>query len=159
MIVISDTTCITNLMHIERLDILKNVFHSIIVPKKVYDELCTIPKQKLILEVENWIICQTIQNITIYEQVITDLDEGEAEAITLAHNLSADYLIIDERKGRQIAENLGIKIIGLLGILVLAKQKNIISLLKPLILDLVNVGFHLNEKLLNRVLQSVGETW
>ena len=158
MTVVSDTTCITNLMHIERLDILKSVFEQIIVPKQVYDELCVLPKQKTILETEKWIICQEIQDRTLYEQVINDLDRGEAEAIALAHSLSADYLIIDERKGREIAESLGIKIIGLLGILVLAKQQNVISELKPLALDLISVGFHINPKLLARVLQSVQET-
>lgn len=158
MTIVSDTTCITNLMHIERLDILKNIFQQIIVPKHVYDELCALPKQRLILETEKWIVCQDIQGTELYEQIIEDLDRGEAEAIALAHSLSADYLIIDERKGRQIAESLGIKIIGLLGILVWAKQQNIIHHVKPLALDLISAGFHISEKLLVRVLQSVQET-
>jgi predicted nucleic acid-binding protein len=145
-------------MHIERLDILKNIFHHIIVPKQVYDELCAIPKQKIVLETQSWIACQEVQNHTFYNQVVEDLDFGEAEAITLAHELSADYLIIDERKGRQVAENLGIKVIGLLGVLVLAKHQNIITAVKPIALDLLRVGFYINQKLLLRVLQSVDET-
>ncbi len=158
MIVVSDTTCITNLMHIERLDVLKGIFQEIIIPQRVYDELCAIPKQRILLQTQTWIVSQNIQNNTLYEQLTEDLDLGEAEAITLAYELSSDYLIIDERKGRQVAENLGIKVIGLLGVLVLAKHQNIITAVKPIALDLIRVGFYINQKLLLRVLQSVEET-
>lgn len=66
-------------------------------------------------------------------QLEKELDKGEAESIALAYSIKADYLLIDEIKGRTIAEKLGLKIVGLIGVLIEAKNKNIISTVKPLL--------------------------
>ena len=69
-------------------------------------------------------------------QLLTQLDPGEAEAIALATERSPDYLLIDEAKGRQIARGAGLPVIGILGVLLLAKERSLIPAIQPLMDDL-----------------------
>ncbi|HRH35743.1 MAG TPA: DUF3368 domain-containing protein [Catalimonadaceae bacterium] len=79
---------------------------------------------------------------------------GETEAIVLAQQVKADYLIMDEKKGRLEAAKLGIKTIGLLGILILCRRSGICTNLKAEMDDLrLNAGFWINEKLYKEVIE------
>ncbi|WP_367391861.1 DUF3368 domain-containing protein [Lewinella sp. LCG006] len=82
---------------------------------------------------------------------------GESESIALAIEKNAKYLIIDEYKGRLIAEQYGVKIVGVLGILIQAKQKGVITSVKEEIEKLRSIGFRLNQRLVDNVLQRLGE--
>lgn len=87
-----------------------------------------------------------------------ELDKGEAEAIALALELKADALIIDELKGRNKAEQVGLRIIGLLGTLVEVKKEGLIPAVKPLMDDLVSkAGFKIRPALYQQVLKISGE--
>jgi predicted nucleic acid-binding protein len=86
------------------------------------------------------------------------LDAGEAEAIALAVEINADRILIDERRGRQKAIELSLKPIGILGILLKAKQENIISAVKPLLDKLINeADFYVHPNLYNEVLALANE--
>ncbi|MDJ0577538.1 MAG: DUF3368 domain-containing protein [Xenococcaceae cyanobacterium MO_234.B1] len=131
MIVISDTSVITNLAAIKHLQLLPQLYNQVIIPKAVYRELADIdPPVPGTLEVKSvsWLEVRQIKDLGTVEQLQNDvrLDPGESEAIALALELDADLLLIDERRGRAEANRLGLKIIGLLGILVEAKHQNII---------------------------------
>jgi uncharacterized protein len=106
-----------------------------------------------------WLEIQAPSNLELLHQLSQSLDPGEAEAITLAIELSADRLPIDERLGRNIATNYGLKLRGLLGVLINAKQQRLIPALKP-ILDrlMVQAGFRVSQALYNWALQEVGES-
>jgi uncharacterized protein len=94
----------------------------------------------------------------LVEQLLGDLDPGEAEAIALAIEQQADLLVIDERKGREVAKRHQLPIIGLLGILTIAKRRGLIPAVKPLVDRLVEeADFYVSEKLLATVLASVQE--
>jgi hypothetical protein len=90
--------------------------------------------------------------------LLSEINRGEAEAIVLAEELSADWLLIDERLGWRVAKRKGIMTVGLLGSLVKAKEQGIVAQIKPIIEDLrVKSGFWVGEKLVERVLKTVGE--
>jgi len=158
MIVVSDTSAITNLLKIDLLLILNQVYGRITIPKKVYVELCEIEEQKQIIDSLEWIEIRSTSDFKLVEKLALDLDAGESEAIALAIELKADFLIIDELIGRKIAESFGIKIVGLLGTLLRAKEKGFINSVSQTLHSLSkNTGFHISPKLRRYVLDLAGE--
>jgi uncharacterized protein len=158
MIVISDTSPITNLMQVNGgLDILEKIFGKIIIAQTVYNELCQITSQKNIIDKQTWVDVLSAENTRLLAVLEEKLDKGEAESIVLAIELNADYLVIDEAKGRAIAESMGIKIVGLLGTLVKAKEKGIVSEVKPIIDDLKKIGFRIHPTLYKHILKITNE--
>lgn len=97
-------------------------------------------------------------NLVLLEILFESLDEGEAHAITLATELSAKLVLIDERKGWRAAQSLRLQPVGLLGVLIEAKKSNLIPAVQPLLDELILVaGFWIGEALYQKVLASVGE--
>ena len=86
------------------------------------------------------------------------VDEGEAEVMALAMKLNLPVLI-DDLKGRRVAEKLGLKIIGCLGLLKIARDRKIITEAKPFIKNFINNGYYIDEVLVKRFLDSLGEKW
>lgn len=159
MVIVSDTTTITNLLKINQIDILKLVFNKIIIPNAVYNELCELPDHRIFLNNCQWISCAEPTNLILINTLEAELDKGEAESIALAIELKADFLIMDEQKGRIIAEKYGLPIVGLLGILLKAKEKGYIPEIKTILAQLIQTaGFHIHTQLFNYVLQKAGET-
>lgn len=160
MVVISDTTTITNLIRIDLLFILPELYGEIIIPKAVYDELSKFGNQKEIIDDSPWIEIVQITNSELLGNFAGKIDKGEAEAIVLAIELSPDYLIIDELKGRSIAKAYEIKIIGLLGVLVLAKKQGLIENVGKHLERLRDeIGFRISEELYEIILKESGEEY
>jgi predicted nucleic acid-binding protein len=83
---------------------------------------------------------------------------GEASAIALDLELQADDLLMDERLGRREAGRLGLPVVGILGILLIAKQRNLIPQVKPIVDTLVQeVGFRVSSQLYQRILSLANE--
>lgn len=164
MIVVSDTSAITTLAAINHLTLLSLLYGQVIIPEAVYRELVDIaPPVPGTIEVQtvSWLEVQPVVNREVVERLQGDvrLDPGESEAIALALELEADLLLIDERRGRAEADRLGIKITGLLGILVEAKQKNLIVAVKPLMDALIATAeFRVSSTLYSLILDMVDET-
>ena len=133
MIVVGDSSVFMNLAVIDQLDLLPSIFTKIFIPKAVYHEIVVLGTGKPgSQEVKNahWIEVYPCTDITTLNKLLKVLDQGEAEALTLAHELDADLLIVDEKRGRQLAHDMNIPITGLLGVLLLAKQEGLISEVK-----------------------------
>lgn len=163
MIVISDTSVITNLAAIHHLHLLQPLYERILIPEAVYRELADIdPPVPGTLEVQtlDWLEVISLRDRTIADQLQnqSQLDPGEAEAIALALEIKAELLLIDERRGRAIATRLGLRITGLLGILVEAKQRSLIPSVKPLMDALIDTSeFRVSQPLYEQILQMVNE--
>jgi uncharacterized protein len=158
MLVVSDTSAISNLIQVELLDILHQLFGQIIISSAVYEELSEIDSQKLYIDNLSWIHIETVKNQDFVHELENDLDKGESESIALAIELNANFLIIDELKGRKIAENLGIKIVGLLGSLLKAKEKGYLQTIAPILEKLsTQAGFHINPQLKAHILKLANE--
>jgi uncharacterized protein len=163
VIVISDTSAITNLAAIHQLHLLPQLYGQVTIPEAVYGELVEVdPPVPGTLEVQTvpWLNVVQVSNRHAVEQLQRDvrLDSGESEAIVLALELNADLLLIDERRGRAEANRLGVRITGLLGLLVEAKKKRLIPAVQPLMDALVATSdFRVSSALYNRILEMVDE--
>ncbi|HXH19002.1 MAG TPA: DUF3368 domain-containing protein [Chitinophagales bacterium] len=103
----------------------------------------------------NWLISKSVSGKINPND---DLDKGEMEAIALAKELHADYLLIDEKAGRKAAMKEGLRIIGVVGLLILAKQKGLIKEVKILLDDLIaKSDFWISERLNENILLHTGE--
>ncbi|NER48099.1 MAG: DUF3368 domain-containing protein [Symploca sp. SIO1B1] len=160
MIVVSNTSPISNLAAIGQLELLEQLYGNVIIPPTVYQELINsgdTDPGTLAVKTLDWIKIQPITESTLVETLQTNLDPGEAEAIALAVELNAQRLIIDERKGRNAAIEMGLRVTGLLGILLAAKQQGYIPLVEPILDNLIDHGFWVHEKLYLEVLHLAGE--
>ena len=161
MIIVSDTSPINNLAAIKYLHLLRQLYGTVLIPESVYQEL-TDPNFLVAGATEvqtfGWIQTRSVSDRTLIEALSNELDIGEAEAIALAVEVKADQVLIDERRGRLIANRLNLRYTGILGILVEAKSQGLIVEVKPLLNALINeAGFWVAEPLRNSVLQLVNE--
>ena len=106
----------------------------------------------------DWLEVRDVVDLAAAKRLTLMVDAGEAEAIELAKELHADLLLIDERKGRRLAVAEGVSVIGLLGVVVLAKRRGLIPSAHNLLAALKDqAGFYLSGELVDRALASVGE--
>jgi predicted nucleic acid-binding protein len=159
--IVSNTSPITNLAAVGQLDLLQQLYGNIIIPQAVYDEMAslgyTVPGT-IEIQTLSWIQTQQVINRTLVTQLETEIDPGESEAIALAIELSANRLLIDDRQGRIAASRFGINTVGVLGILLVAKRRRLISSVKPVMDDLIaQAGFRVSNQLYADVLNAAGE--
>lgn len=161
MIIVSNTSPITNLGAVHQLNLLQQLYGNIIIPEAVNLELTGVgtPVPGTVeVQTFEWIETRRVANRNLVTQLQQELDDGEAEAIALAIELNANRLLIDERRGRIVASRLGVKFTGVLGILIVAKRQGLISAVKPVVDDLIRTAeFRVAESLYFRILQDVGE--
>ena len=159
MIIVSDTTPIISFIKINKLDLLHQLFDEVLIPDAVFRELTA---NKLFTDeaeiVRNTKFLKTIsvknrQSLEIL-QAVSGLDDGESEAIVLANEQKSDALIIDERKGRKVAQKLGITVTGSIGILIQANNEKLISKddVKSCIDILKNCNIRLSDNLIQEAL-------
>lgn len=107
---------------------------------------------------DGWIKPQALREGKIARLLATTLDPGEAEAIALALELSADLILLDDRDGRQAAEHAGLRVTGVLGVLLRAKNDGQIERVRPEVEALrTRAGFFLSARLEEEVLEIAGE--
>jgi hypothetical protein len=160
MPIVSNTSPILNLAIVDQLDLLRQQFGQVQIPPAVLDELKideerpgSQPIQSAIAA--GWIQVQPVSNQPLVQLLRQTLDGGEAEAITLALELQAEWTLLDERDGRKVAKSLGLQVTGILGILLRAKQSGKFSCLQPVIEALTQkAGFRIAPELLAKVLQA-----
>lgn len=136
MIVVADTSVFLNLVRINQADLLRLLYGNVLAPPEVKSEFDRAARQYARfaeLEFPKWV---TVQSCSIIPQggvAGFDLDPGESAAITLAQEVKADLVLIDEELGRKAARRLGLRVAGLLGVLLEAKRSGRINELAPLV--------------------------
>lgn len=117
MVAVSDTSPISNLALIGRLSLLQSQFDEILIPNAVQAELDLMPNPGAKSSIERakqegWLRHCSVSNARLAAALGNDLDKGEAEAITLATEIHADVLLIDEKEGRSFARQAGLAVRG-----------------------------------------------
>jgi len=159
--VVSNTSPMMNLAAIGRLDLLPALFDTVHIPQAVALELRDIEVRSSIglhLGELPWLVQGAVWGEKVVEALCVHLHPGEAEAIAMAIEQDQALLLMDERRGRRIARGTGLRVIGVLGILVASKRKGFIGAVRPLLDALVSdAGFWVGQDLYARVLRDAGE--
>ena len=148
-LVITDASCLIILNNIGYLELLPQLFDIVITTPEIAREYGE--------AVPEWLKVIAVTNHSLEDELALIVDPGEASAIALAHEIEIDYLVTDDLQARKLAVKLGLTIIGTLGILLKAKQKGLIELLKPVLEQIVKTNFRTTAVLIENVLRDAGE--
>lgn len=158
--VVSNSSPLIHLAKIGHLDLLKYFFDKIIVSEVVYNE-CVIEgkgrEDAKKIEKAEWIKVTKIKDENLKKALMMVLDEGEAEAIVLALEESADLILLDDYEAREVARNYELTITGVIGILIRAKEEGKIGGLKEELKKLKETGFWLSDDLYTKILRGSSE--
>jgi predicted nucleic acid-binding protein len=152
--IIADSSALVALSVIDRLNLLEDIFKKIYVPRAVYNEVTfsNKPQAKKLKEFLKDKVIDIELNIT---QI--GLGQGELEAIALYKELKSDFLLIDDIRAKKFAKLNGVNTISSLGVLVLAKELNIINTIKQDLEKLQKSDIYISKKVIDEVLEQVKE--
>lgn len=150
--VVADTSPLVAFHQIGQLQLLERLFGEILVPPAVAREAApSLPKPPA------WIRTVAPTQPIGSEILRASLGPGESEALSLAMELRADIVILDDRQARRLAAGLGLHVAGTGGILLRAKQAGFIPAVRPLLEQLLVFDFHLSQAIRNELLAAAGE--
>lgn len=153
MIVVSDTSPITALLQIGRIELLASIYGEVFIPRAVSEELAVVHAA-----LPEFVHVLPVTDTAYRSRLLLELDEGEAEGIVLAKELKADELLMDEKEGRRVAEREGLHVIGLLGVLLDAKLRGMLPSLRDAIEQLEREAhFYIAQELKDTILREAGE--
>lgn len=160
MIVVSNSSCLIGLSRIGRLKLLKALFGKVFIPEEVFNDVVLKGRgRKGAKEVEEargkWIEIKGVKDRLAVKVLLTELDPGEAETIILAREIDADLVIIDEEKGSNVATVTGLKVIGTVGILILAHKAGKLPDFKSALDRLRKNRFRLSDEVYRMALKKV----
>jgi len=149
-IVVSDTSCLIALSKIQHLELLYKLYEDVFTTSLVIQEFGE--------ELPEWI--KQIDPKDIQKQHLLELqiDKGEASAINLALEISAELVILDDFKARKVAQRLKLNITGTLGIIIKAKKTDLIKSIKPILKKLQDTNFRISDQLIHEALLQANET-
>ncbi len=155
-LVIADTGVLISLGLVKQFELLHQMFDEFYIPNAVWEEFRDYEHPDFLQEDFDWLI-QHVREIHPPNHLRLVMDLGESEAIILYEQMKADVLLIDDRKARQIAESLGLKCVGSLGLLLRGKRMGIIQEIRPHLTKWLDNRRFFSKKLLNQVLAEIGE--
>jgi predicted nucleic acid-binding protein len=148
-IIISDTSCLILLSKIAELDILRLMSNNVFITDEIRNEFGGV--------LPSWIIVKDPSEKHYQKILEMDLDKGEASAIALSFELDNTILILDDLKGRKIAEKLSLRYSGTFGLILSAKKKGVIKSVRPLLDKVRHTNFRFSETLFDTILRESGE--
>lgn len=163
MPVVSNTSPVLNLAIIGQLSLLREQFGEICIPAAVLEELCVeedLPGSQAMRQAmqEGWLRVEGVEDQALVKVLQRDLDRGESEVIVLAIQMKAECTLLDEREARRVAKSLGLRVTGVLGILLRARREDkLLSLQKAMDELRERAGFRIGEGLYADVVRESGE--
>ncbi|MBN1927661.1 MAG: DUF3368 domain-containing protein [Prolixibacteraceae bacterium] len=155
-IVIADAGPIISLTLVDKLEILDKLFDEVKIPYAVWEEVTRDESKPFVAKIKLYFEDKTYK-INGFNELTFIMDYGESESLILYKELKANFLLIDDKKARDIAENLGINCIGTLGLLSTAKDKCLIPELKPVFEDFLRNKRYYSLELMNMILEQKQE--
>ena len=149
MIVVSNTSPLIFLSKIEKLDLIKKLYKKVNISEEVFKEINSKKSEEV-----NYFNKSKIYKIHKLKNIKKfNLGEGEEATITLALKLKADLVLLDDQKARFIVDNLNIKYIGTIGILLLSLKKELIKHdeFKNLINKLMDSGYRIDINIYTKI--------
>jgi uncharacterized protein len=138
------------------------LFEQVLVPRPVWREVVEqgagLPGSSELAAADWASVVDEPEDDEMLAVMLTDLDRGEAAATALAVACRAERLLVDDRAARRVAVQLGVPVIGTLGILLAARRRGSVERLAPLLSALRANGFWMSLQLETSVLEDVGET-
>ena len=160
MKIVCNTSPLILLAKIGRLDTLIRLYSAPMISEAVLDELSTKPGKEND-QVQAFLKKGTLQLRQVAEKILAelpvDLGRGEREAIALAMDAGADLVILDDQQGRLVSRDKGLSVTGTVGVLIEAKERGFIPLLRPEMDRLIEAGKWISEVFYHRVLKEYGE--
>ncbi|TVZ28098.1 hypothetical protein JM83_3198 [Gillisia sp. Hel_I_86] len=152
-LVIADAGPIFSLAIIDKLEILNSLFDEIKIPNAVWEEITLKKNTEYYKEIKSFFELKVVK-ISSFNELTFIMDYGESESLILYKELNAQFLLIDDKKARTIAENFNIECIGTLGLLSIAKSKGLLDNLRPLFVTFIQNNRYYSIKLLNKLLEN-----
>ena len=157
--VIVNSTPLIVLGNIGNLDILRELYEEINIPKAVLEEITNKnDNAKLnLLQNLNWIKVLEVEDKRNRKMYQSKLHDGEVEVMMLANEISADLLIIHDNAAKKTAKFLGFVVTGTLGVILKAKAEKVINEVRPILNKMLKKGFYVSPKVLEMVLRMAKE--
>lgn len=157
MIVFSNTTPIIALSSVQLLDLLPRLFQRIHIVREVIDE-CAVGGKICLPDLYRLPWIEAVEStLIIHQSVLLELDKGEKHTLDMARKFNADWVLIDEKIGRNMAEYLGLKIVGTLGVLLKARQLGMIGSFRNIVAEMQKQGIRYHPALVETLAQSIGD--
>lgn len=160
--VVADTGPLIALARIGQLDLLRRLYGHVAIPPAVESELAIGSGRPGARALEGaldagWLQVDVITDGGVLQDFFLLLGAGEAEAIALAAQQQARFLLIDDARGRRIARSRGLPVVGVAGVLLVAKDQREVEAVSPILRALSDAGYRLAPPLMGKVLAAAGE--
>ena len=143
--------------------LLKDQFREVWIPQACHEELRAeeeLPGTRAVRDAQSngWLQVRQVEDQPLVQVLLRDLDRGEAEAIALAVETNASQLLLDEREGRDAAKSLGLRVTGVLGVLLRARREGSLASLREAMAELqTEAGFYVRQDLFDALVREGGE--
>ena len=159
MLIVADARPLLSFARADRLDLLRDVVGTLIIPEAVYEEIVVRgvgkPGADAVRQAA-WLTRETVIDRTFVDQLPSKLHLGEREALALAREHGYGVLV-DEREARQAAQQHGIGHFGSLRVLKEAKDRGLLHEVKPILDELIATGTYISDTLYRSFLRDMGE--
>ena len=149
--IVSNSSCLIVLGKLRKLDILQKMYGRIAIPGAVKREVF---KSR---PAPNWIEVIEITEPVAHRILEKTLGDGENEAIILGLELDAELLIVDDLAARRLAQSLGLRMTGTIGILLEAKRYGLIQEIRPVLDEMLRWNFRVSKTLYDNALELAHE--